>query len=156
MGLFKRKEKDKTPKKRKNVSQTIRNGTLIITNDKYLYGTDGKSDKTRMSVVLDSNRQNELGLSKWTKSTKNGRKIKNSKGFLRHGNEIFTRDNDGKPIIVDGQKFIKGSKNRKISEGKANEIKRRNLKESKYNKRNRSNLRNLKKRNKKRDNKMSL
>ena len=137
------------PKKRKNVSQEIPNGTLVITNDKFLYGTDGQSNKTRMSVVVDSNRKDELGLSKWTTSRKNGRKISNKQGFKRHGNEIFTKDNEGKPIIIDGKKFIRGSKKRTISKKNANEIKRRNLKESKYKKRNRANLQKLKGRTKK-------
>ena len=74
----------KKPPKRKNVSQTIPNGTLIITNDRSFYETDGKSGKTRMAGVIDSNRQNELAIVKYTTSKKHGREFENEKGICEH------------------------------------------------------------------------
>ena len=132
--------------KRKNVSKNISNGTLIITNDKFFAGTDGKSEKTRMAGVVDSNRNDELALVKYTTSTKHGRKFKNDKGFEAHSDMIYTKDNDGQPIKIENRKFIKGSDKRKISEKQANEIKRRNVKESKFRGINLKRLKRLKKR----------
>lgn len=137
----------KKPPKRKNVSQTIPNGTLIITNDKCFYGTDGKSDKKRMAVTVDSNRNDELAIVKYTTSQKHGRPFDNSKGFVGHGDKVYTLDNDKKPIKADGKKFIAQEK-REITKAQANEIKRRNVKESKYKAGNRKNLQKLKKRKK--------
>ena len=137
----------KKPPRRKNVSQITPNGTLIITNDKCFYGTDGKSDKKRMAVTVDSNRNDELAIVKYTTSQKHGRPFDNSKGFVGHGDKIYTLDNDKKPIKADGKKFIAQGK-REITTAQANEIKRRNVKESKYKAGNRKNLQNLKKRKK--------
>ena len=132
------------PPKRKNVS--IPNGTLIITNDKHFFGTDGKSQKTRMATTVDSNRNDELAIVKYTTSSKHGRRFKNDKGFEGHSDMIYTKDNDGQPIKIDNQKFRKGSDNRRITDKQANEIKRRNVKESKYRNENVKRLRKMKKR----------
>ncbi len=140
-----KKTVNRTTLKRKNVSQAIQNGTFVITNDIYFYGTDGKSNKTRMSTVVDSNRRNEIALVKYTTSTKHGRTLKNEKGFKGHSDKIYTLDNEKKPIMVDNKKFIApANQKRKISAAQANEIKRRNLTESKYKAGNRKNLQNLK------------
>ena len=63
----------KKPKKRKNVSQSVQNGILIITSDNNLYATDGKGKKVRMATVVDSNRADELAIVKYTTSKKNGK-----------------------------------------------------------------------------------
>lgn len=144
--------KKKKPKLRKNVSQNIPNGTLIITNDKYFYGTDGKSDKTRMATVVDSNRQDELGIVKYTKSKIHGEEFENDKGFKGYGDKIYTLDNEQNPIKLGNEKFQKGRAKRAITEKQANEIKRKNIKESRYKAGNRANLRNLKGRKKKKKN----
>ncbi len=141
----------KRPPLRKNVSQSIPNGTLIITNDRNFSGTDGNSDKTRMATVVDSNRKNELALTKYTTSKKHGRTFNNDKGFNRHGDTIYTKDNEDRPIVLDNDKFIKGSERRTITQEQANEIKRRNVKESKYKKTNKVALRELKGRQKNKD-----
>ena len=142
-------KKEKASKARKNVSQKIRNGTLIITNDKYFHGTDGKSDKTRMATVVDSNRRDELGIVKYTTSDLHGQSFENDKGFKGHGDKIYTLDNENNPIKAGSEKFQEGKERRKITEKQANEIKRRNVKESRYKSGNRANLRNLKGRKKK-------
>ena len=143
-----KKTPDKTASKkpRKNISRNIPNGTLVITNDKNFAGTDGQSNKTRMSVVADSNRKDELALVKYTTSGKHGRKFDNDKGFLGHGDMIFTKDNEGRPIVIDGEKFIQGNSGRAISHRQANEIKRRNVKESRYRRENIKRLKRLKNR----------
>lgn len=147
--VFKYKSK-KITRQNKNTSKKIHNGSLVISNDKFFEGTDGKSQKTRMSTVVDSNRKDELAIVKLTTSKKNGRRFKNDKGFDRHGQNIYTRDNEGNPIKIDNKKFLSGSKRRSISLGQANEIKRRNIRETKLGQANRNKLRELKDR-KKRD-----
>lgn len=138
-------EKEYKPKRRKNVSQTIPNGTLIITNDSDFEGTDYESTKTRMATVVDSNRKNELAIVKYTKSKKHGRKFENDKGIIGHGDKIYIEDDKGNPIKVDNVKFSAGPKRRKITYKQANEIKRRNIKESRYKSSNMKKLRDLKK-----------
>lgn len=137
---------NKKPPKRKNVSQKIHNGTLIISFDNFFEGADGKSKKTRMATVVDSNRYDEIAIVKYTTSKKHSRKFKNEKGFKGHSDSIYTKDELGKPIKIDGKKFSLGSKNRKITQGQANEIKRRNIKESRYKNKNSKRLREMKKR----------
>ena len=88
----------KRTKKNKNISQEIENGTFVITNDQYFYGTDGKSNKTRMGTVVDSNKKNELAITKITTSEKHGKEFENDKGFKNHGDKIYTLDNEGNPI----------------------------------------------------------
>lgn len=139
----------KGPPKRKNVSQTIPNGTLIITNDKDLFGADGNSKKVRMATTVDSNRYDEIAIVKFTTSKKHGRKFNNKKGFIAHGDRIITKTVEGRPITIDGKRFVVGPKRRNITQCQANEIKRRNLKETKYKKENRKNLQVMKKRPKK-------
>lgn len=131
---------------RKNVSQSIPNGTLIHTQDDKFYGADGKSTKKRMGVVVDSNRQNELAVTKYTTSEKNGRRFKNDKGFVAHGNVIYTLDRNGQPIVLseDGDFKKHRNTNRDITPKQANQIKKSNLKESKYRERNKKALRKLK------------
>ena len=131
---------------RKNVSQSIPNGTLIHTHDDKFYGADGKSTKKRMGVVVDSNRQNELAITKYTTSEKNGRRFKNDKGFVAHGNVIYTLDHNGKPIVLseDGDFKKHRNNNRDITPKQANQIKKSNLKESKYRERNKKVLSKLK------------
>lgn len=141
----------KKPPLRKNVSQKIPNGTLIITNDKYFEETDGESDKTRMSTVVDSNRCDELALTKYTKSKQHGKKFKNDKGFIGHGDRIYSKDNEGNPIKIDGKKFVKGNPKRTISKKQVDLIKKRNLTESKYKNKSKIALRNLKGRQKNKD-----
>ena len=132
------------PKQKRNISQTIPNGMFVFSNDENFYGTDGKSKKVRMGVVVDSNKKNEVAIVKYTTSQKHGRSFSNSKGFKGHGDKIYTLDDEKKPIKIDGNKFVQGASRRNITPKEANEIKRRNIKESPYNKGNRANLRNLK------------
>lgn len=99
-----------------------------------------------MSTTVDSNRNDELAIVKYTTSSKHGRRFKNDKGFKGHSDMIYTKDNDGQPIKIDNQKFRKGSDNRRITAKQANEIKRRNVKESKYRNENAKRLRKIKKR----------
>ena len=134
-------------KKNKNISKTVPNGAFIITNDKFFYGTDGKSNKTRMATVIDSNKKDELAIVKFTSSKKHGRPFKNDKRLKRHSDTVYIKDNSGKPIKIDNIKF-KSNNRRDLTPKQANEIKRRNVKESKFKNTNRKRLRQLKERKK--------
>ncbi|MCM1306492.1 MAG: hypothetical protein NC037_01075 [Bacteroides sp.] len=133
--------------KRKNVSSTIPNGTLVHTHDNLLAGADGKSTKRRMATVVDSNRNNQIAIVKYTTSDKNGTEFDNDKGFVAHGNQIYTQDVNGNPLVInDKNHVIKKARNTKrdITPAQANEIKRANLQESRYRQRNQIVLRKLK------------
>ena len=134
------------PPKRKNVSQSVPNGTLIHTHDDKFYGADGNSTKSRMGVVVDSNRQNELAVTKYTTSERNGRRFENDKRFVAHGNVIYTLDRNGKAIVLSEDGDFKKHRNnsRDITPKQANQIKKSNLKESKYRERNKQALKKLK------------
>lgn len=97
-----------------------------------------------MATVIDSNKNNELAVVKYTTSEKHGRPFKNDKGFKKHSDTVYIKDETGKPIIIDNIKFK--TKNRDITTKQANEIKRRLIKESKYKVKNRKLLQKLKKR----------
>ena len=134
-------------RRNKNISKTIPNGTFVLTNDKFFYGTDGNSEKSRMATVIDSNKKNELAIVKYTTSKKHGRKFANSQGFKRHADTVYIKDDTGKPIKLDDVKF-KSNPKRNITSKQANEIKRRSVKESRYKKKNRKLLKVLKERKK--------
>ena len=150
MGLFSLfKKREKAPKKRKNVSQKIRNGTTLQTRDEYL--ESGKSYKKpgyekkglyRKIVVVDSNREDELAIVKLT--TKGKHKISNSKSTYKP--IIETTDNKSKPIKV-GAKF-KVNKHTKIDNAEVNKIKKNCLVKSSKKTRatNQSKIKKLKKR----------
>ncbi|MGN0805018.1 MAG: hypothetical protein ACI4MS_06515 [Candidatus Coproplasma sp.] len=136
----------KKPLRRKNISQTIPNGTLVHTTDDMLFGADGKSVKSRMATVVDSNRNNEVAIVKYTTSETNGTPFKNSKGFKGYGNRIYTKTVDGKAITISEDGAVKKHSNNKrdITLKQANQIKKSNLRESKYRGSNRAMLRELK------------
>lgn len=136
--------------KRKNVSKTIPNGTLVHTHDDKLYGADGQSTKSRMAVVVDSNDKDEVAIVKYTTSERNGTPFENDKGFKRFGNQIYTRDIYGNPLIISQNgTLIKNANNKRdITPKQANEIKRANLQDSKYKTRNHRKLKELKNRGK--------
>ena len=97
----------KKPPLRKNVSQTIPNGTILQTRDEFFhnegtYRKPGYKDKGnyRKAVVIDSNRKNELVV---VKLITKGKDIPNSKSRYRPFAE--TLDNANKRIII-GRKFI--------------------------------------------------
>ena len=137
----------------KNKSRTYKDGMRVQTRDNFFYGSDyfdhrhpNERDLYRKTYIVDSNRNDELAIVKYTTSKKNGKKFTNNKGFDKHGKDIYTKDNEGNPIKIDGKKFSPGSKKRKITGSQANEIKRRTIKETKYGNLNQKKLRELKNR----------
>lgn len=139
-------QKTNMKKDKKNISKNIKNGTFVITRDDLLRGADGNSTKIRMGTVVDSNRQDHVAIVKYTTSKRNGTHFENDKGFDGFGNEIYSEDVQGNPLIIDSvnQVIKRGNSKRDISSAIANEIKRQNLKTSKYRNRNRNALKKLK------------
>ncbi len=139
--------------KKKNISQKIKNGTIVQTRDEYFKGQSNyrkpnysKKGNYRKAVVVDSNSNDELALVKIISS---GRINKFGKHKTRP--HILTKDDDLKPI-KESKKFIinrrkrTGEPREKISQKEANEIKRLSIKDKKHGKVNIKRLKELKKR----------
>lgn len=110
--------------KNKNVSRIIKNGTKIQTRDSFLdktnYYSPGHSnpnDFYRTTIVVDSNRNDELVLVPLT--THNKRSPKGS-----FGDYIYVFDNDGNPIKLPSEKF-KVRSGRSLTKKQVNEIKKK-------------------------------
>ena len=124
--------------KRKNISKSIPIGRTLQTRDEFLESGKGKenikaghpnkSDLYRPSVIIDTNRKNELAIIKLTTSEK-GEKIKgyrNGKSGYRPYIEI--RTSDDKAIKIDNKKFVANSPKKDVKKSDVNKIKRKVLK----------------------------
>lgn len=140
----------KSPPKRKNVSQKIPNGRTLQTRDEFLGSYSGsknikpqhpkQSDLYRRVAVIDSNRNDEVVIVKLT--TKGQHKLKNYlDGKSTYKAFIEIHDNDGKPIKIDGVKFLENKPKRDISSKDVNQIKKDCLTNAKTNKQLRKNNR---------------
>ena len=132
-----KKKKTKQPPKRKNVSQSIRNGTAILTRDEFFedhnnYIKEGYKDKPnifyREATVVDSNRNDELAIIKQQSSGKFSVKKNNNK-VSKYNTYIKITDNEGNPIKI-GEKFKRANPNYDVSEQRANQMKRKSLRSS--------------------------
>lgn len=106
--------KQKKPPKRKNVSQKILNGRTVQTRDEFLSRGNlaenikpdhpKKNDLYRRTVVVDSNKKNELVL---TVLTTHGRhKLPEyDNGKNKYNAYVEVTDNNGKRIKLDGVRF---------------------------------------------------
>lgn len=138
----------------KNVSKTIRHGQIVHTRDDFFQGSDGKSSKSRMAVVVETNRKNEMALVKLTHSTKNSTKSISGyrDGTSRYStHDVYTKDNKGQPISSSTstrsgkKKFIlERKKTKDVPKSQVNVIKKDVVKDPKFGKRNRKRLRFLK------------
>lgn len=135
-----------TKRKNKNTSKKIPQGTLIHSRDDYFFGTDYQSQKSRMAVVLETNKNDEMALSKLTTSPRKSKSLPNFRqGNSRYNYEnIYISDDEGNPItlnVVDSsgkKKFVKNrNPSKKVSKKDVNIIKKDVLFTSKYKKRNR-------------------
>ena len=130
--------------KNKNVSKSIKNGTILKTRDEYFsgqgsYRKPGYENKGnyRKSVVVDSNAKDELVLVKLYSSS--GKEIVDSKS--RYKPFVETHDDKNKRIKI-GPKFIP-SKNR-LSSHQVAIIKKDCYNNPKYNYKNRKKTRHIK------------
>lgn len=129
--------------KNKNISRTIKNGTLVQVRDSYLEhgkNTKGRNQDYRVATVIDSNRNDEIGIVKRQHAT-NAIEIN---GEFYNPN-IKTKNKDNKPLKIDHQ-HVRIIRTRSYTERDANEIKRKALKEQSKNVRkpNKKRLRELK------------
>ena len=127
----------KTPPKRKNVSQKVKNGTAILTRDEFFednnnYRKDKYKDKPnvyyREATVVDSNRNDELAIIKHQSSGKFSVKNK-AKQKRTYNTYIKTKDDEGKPIKI-GKKFKRANPKYDVTEKKANKMKKQSVKSS--------------------------
>ena len=103
----------KLPPKRKNVSQTIPNGTILQTRDEYLHeqgnyrkpGYESKGNY-RTVVVIDSNRKNHLAIVKL--HSQSGKELPSKKSYYKPF--VETLDDKGNRITVSGKFIINGQK----------------------------------------------
>ena len=140
----KKNERRRQPPKRKNVSQTIPDGTILQTRDEYLHtqgsyrkeGYEGKGNYRKVAVV-DSNRKNELGIVKLY--SKSGVQLQGTPS--RYKPFVETLDDKNQNIKV-GKKFIPSGK--MLSKKNVTAIKKDCYKNPKVNKINKQKTRQLK------------
>lgn len=124
--------------KRKNISKTIPNGRTIQTRDEFLASGKGKenikpdhpdkNDLYRLSVIVDTNRKNELAIIKLTTSKK-GKKLEGYRnGESRYRPYIEISTSDGQAIKIDNKNFVANSPKKDVKKSDVNKMKRRVLK----------------------------
>ena len=124
--------------KRKNISKSIPIGRTLQTRDEFLESGKGKEnikpdhpsefDLYRTSVIVDSNRKDELAIIKLTTSEKGKRlkKYRNGKSRFRPYIEIST--SEGRAIKLDDKRFSENSFERDVSKHDVNKMKKIALK----------------------------
>ena len=129
--------------KKKNVSQKVRNGTVLHTRDEYIYGSASyrkpgyvNKGNYRKVAVVDSNKFDDLAV---VKLTTKGKTLPEEKSTYKPF--VETLDNEGNPIRV-GSKFI--SRGAKVSSHAVSVIKKDSFKDSKTRKINRRKVRKMK------------
>ena len=132
-------------KSRKN--KPVKVGSVVHSNDKYFYGTDGYS-KNREAVIVGINDRNELVLVKLTTSENPKYKevLDYSKKSRYMTETLYVKDNTGKAIklsnvknVTDEYKFIR-SYFPDVSEKAVKEILKVVLSDRRFAKRNKQNL----------------
>ena len=131
-------------------NKPVKVGTVVHSNDKYFYGSDGYS-KNREAVIVGINNKNELVLVKLT--TSSNPKYKQVPGYMKGSKymteDLYVLDNEGKRIklsnvkdVTDEFKFIR-SAFPDVSENAVKEILKVVLSDRRFAKRNRKNLNNF-------------
>lgn len=118
-------------KKRKNISKNITNGRIVRTRDEFFEEANGftkpdhpnKNDYYRAAVVVDSNKDGDLGLVKLTKSSAGKEIAGYKKGKSKYRPYLYTKDNEGNAIRI-GKKFKEMPPKDDIPKNKVNEIKK--------------------------------
>jgi len=129
---------------RKNVSDTIINGTAVMFKDgdlEFGKNTKSKDHAIRLGFVIDSNKKGHVALAKRQHSND---PIQIGNIFLNPHFKI--RDKNGNLLSIDNVILTRAAKHRDISPYEANEIKRQGLKDKPKNTRkpNRKRLKELK------------
>ena len=106
MKQFFNKHKSNTSSKQQMKTQNVKVGSVVHSNDKYFLGSDGYS-KDRESVVVAKNGEN-VALVKLT--TSENPKYMDVPNYPKHSRfmteDIYVKDNEGKPIVVSKQNSI--------------------------------------------------
>lgn len=147
-----RKTSQKSPPKRKNVSQTIPNGRTLQTRDERFEGHKNyrkpgyeKKGDYRKVVVVDSNRDDELAVVKLTTSKK-GKTLKTyQKGKSSYRPYVETKDDEGKPIKA-GKKFKMNKPSKDVPPAEISKIKKETFKTARQAPKNRKRVQKMKKR----------
>lgn len=133
-------------KKSKNVSKSVKNGTILRSRDEYFKGAKdyrkpGYESKGnyRATAVVDTNRKDQLALVKLTTSEK-AIPLDEKGGFRAY---ILTQDENGRPIKVSG-KFVPDKRGKTLTKQQVNRIKKESLSDPKMGKENKKRLRGLK------------
>lgn len=146
------KFKTNKKKKHRNMSTKIKLGTTLQTRDEYFAGQKNyrkpgyeNSKNYRKTVVVDSNKRDELAVVKLTTAKKAMELPNYQKGKSRFNAYILTKNDDFKPIKI-GKKFTKNKSKLNMSKHDVNYIKRISLKETsgRLRKTNKKRLRKLK------------
>lgn len=145
-----KKRPNRTGKAKRNISQNIPNGTIVHTRDEYFKGQENyrkpgyeSKGNYRKSVVVDSNRYDEIALVKL--GTSSGKELPNyGSGKSKYRSVVLTLDDKGKPIKI-GHKFVRKGVSSEMSMRDVNGIKK-DLVSGKNGKSNRNRLREMKKR----------
>ncbi len=107
-----------------NVSKKVPNGRTLKTQDKYLpiakKGNSTKPKNKRIVAVIDSNSADELAVVRLTtqkqaNTTELPTYKKGNKKATRFKHFVEITDNEGKPIKIDGIKFIENGKEYDLS-----------------------------------------
>lgn len=155
----KRTETKKSPEKAAKSSKKVPNGRTVKTKDKFLpVEKKGKSTKPkdkRFVAVIDSNSDNELAIVRLTtREQENTTALptykKGNKKETRFKHFVEISDNEGKPIKIDGIKFIENNKEYDLSVGELKKIRETVFKHSKQATKNKTQIDKLKNRIKKR------
>ncbi len=130
-------------------------GRTLKTKDKYLPAKKSKTQKLknkRWVAVIDKNTNEELAIVRLTdENQKNTTILKNyikgnkRKTYFKHFVEV--EDNEGKPIKIDGVKFIENDKKYDLTQEQVKQIKKTVLKKTKQSQDNQNKINRLKNKN---------
>ena len=145
---YKKKRPNRSGKAKRNISQSIPNGTIVHTRDEYFKGQSffrkpgyESRGNYRKSVVVDSNRNDELALVKL--GTSSGKELPNyAAGKSKYRPIVLTLDDKGNRIKI-GHKFARKGVSSEMSIRDVNNIKK-DLMTGKHSQSNRRRLRELK------------
>lgn len=141
--------------KKNKKTQRVPIGRTLKTKDKYLPAKKSKTQELknkRWVAVIDKNTNEELAIVRLTdENQKNTTILKNYiKGnkretYFKHFVEV--EDNEGKPIKIDGVKFIENDKKYDLTQEQVKQIKKTVLKNTKQSQDNQNKINRLKNKN---------
>ncbi len=123
-------------------------GRTIKTKDEFLPAKDSKvhnKKERRWVAVIDKNSKEELAVVRLTTQKQKNSSLlvgycrgNKKETYFKHFVEI--KDNEGKPIKVDGKKFVENNKTNDLTGKQVKEIKKRVFKHSRQSENNKKNI----------------